>query len=303
MESFKPFVFLYRTKFNHTCEMLAMRFILLLVMLNCHLAYAGERLAPALDALEARDFDIAIARLQQLEVDRDVLFHLARAQLRAGAFGDADETIEQLHKAYPEDAEAWYLTGLVKLSLVGEVSIFRKVGMAKQTLAAFENSVRIDPNHLNSRYAILAFYANAPGIAGGDLEKAQSLQPVLDARDPGFGAMAKALLLSKENDNAATEAAYRDAIRLLDRAGPHFALAQFYMRTEQWQKALVEIEQYHAKEKRWWDPDITLAHLIAARANAELGKQAQAKELANMALAMNPNKQVKGMLEDTLESL
>jgi len=186
---------------------------------------------------------------------------------------------------------------------VGEVSIFRKVGMAKKTLEAFETSVRIDPNHLNSRYAIFAFYANAPGIAGGDLEKARSLQPELDGRDPGFGAMAKALLLSKEDDHKATEIAYRDAIRLLDRAGPHFALAQFYMQTEQWQKVIPEIEQYHLTEKRWWDPDVTVAHLIAARAYAELGKETEARELASLALTMNPNDQIKGLLEETLQAL
>lgn len=297
------FVFIYRTKFKLNCRITTITRLFILPLLWINIAVAGDRLQPALDAFETRDFKAAIEMLEQLDSDRDVLFHLARVQLRAGAFEDAADTLAILHGSYPDDAEAWYLTGLVRLSLVGEVSIFRKVGMAKKTLEAFETSVRIDPNHLNSRYAIFAFYANAPGIAGGDLEKAQTLQPELDLRDPGFGAMAKALLLSKENNHRDAEKAYRDAIEFLDRAGPHFALAQFYMQTEQWQKAITEIEQYHIKEKRWWDPDVTVAHLISARAHAELGKKTEARELANLALTMNPNDQIRGMLEETLQAL
>ncbi len=283
-----------------------MKYLLFALLLNSGFSFANERLQTALDASESRDFQTAIGDLQEMlsqQTDRDVLFHLARVQHRAGEFSDAADTLETLHEEYPGDADAWYLNALVSLSLVQEVSIFKKVGMAKQTLAAFEKAVELDPEHINARYGIFAFYANAPGIAGGDLEKAKSLQPDLNSRDAGFGAMANALLLSKGEDHEATEAAYLEAIRLLDRAGPHFALAQFYLQTEQWDKVLPEIESFHKKEKRWWDPDITVAHLIAARANAQLGREAEARELATLALAMSPTDQIKDLLEETLDEL
>ncbi|MBO6557654.1 MAG: tetratricopeptide repeat protein [Pseudomonadales bacterium] len=283
-----------------------MKNLLLALLLISGWSSANERLQTALDASQARDFPTAIVQLQDMlaqEADRDVLFHLARVQHQAGAFSDAADTLDTLHEAYPGDADAWYLQALVNLSLVQEVSLFKKVGMAKQTLAAFEEAVKLDPNHINARYGIFAFYANAPSIAGGDLEKARALQPDLHRRDAGFGAMADALLLSKADDLEAAEAAYLDAIRLLDRAGPHFALAQFYLQTEQWDKVLPEIESFHEKEKRWWDPDITVAHLIAARANAQLGREAQARELATLALDMSPTDQIRDLLEETLNEL
>ena len=51
------------------------------------------------------------------------------------------------------------------------------------------------------------------------------------------------------------------------------------------------------------DPDITVAHLIAARANAQLGREAEARELATLALAMSPTDQIKDLLEETLDEL
>lgn len=313
LESSKLFVVNLRNQFNHSRKTLTMPklqtllfpaiAIFLALSLLPVMGQANEPLLKAIDAYEARNFDSAISELQKLDESRDVLFHLALAQLRAGEFRDANETLETLHEGFPNDAEAWYLTGLVKLSLVGEVSIFRKVGMANETMEAWETSVSIDPDHLNSRYAIFAFYASAPGIAGGDIEKAKSMIPDLTSRDPGFGAMARGLISSKTDNHEATEAAFREAIVLLDRAGPHFALAQFFMEIEAWEKALAEIEQYHAKEKRWWDPDITAAHLITARAYAELGESTKAREVASLGLSLQPNDQIKGLLEDTLSEL
>jgi tetratricopeptide (TPR) repeat protein len=260
----------------------------------------------AMEAFDARDFDTAIKSLEtsaEASDDRDILFHLARIQYRVEEFDDALDTLEKLHNRYPDDVDAQYLLGLVYLSLVGEVNIFRKISTAKRVLHAWERAVEIDPGHLNARYAIFAYYANAPGIAGGDLETAKTMQMQLSQMDPGFGAMARGLLLSKNDDVEAAEAAFLEAISLIDRAGPHFTLAQFYMQTEQFQKAIAEVENFVRKDRQWWDPDITVAHLMTARANAGLGNIEIARSEASLALSLRPNKKIKGLLEETLKSL
>jgi tetratricopeptide (TPR) repeat protein len=187
--------------------------------------------------------------------------------------------------------------------LVGEVSIFKKVGKAKRALKAWENAVATDPNHLEARYAIFAYYANAPSIAGGDLHTARKMQIQLNDLNPGYGAMAVGLLASREEDYDLAEASFQQAVSLLNRAGPHFSLAQHYMQTEQYEKAISETRQYVAKEKRWWDPDITFVHLMLARANAGLGNVEQAKKEIDTALRLKPNKQVKGLIKETLKGL
>ncbi len=275
-------------------------------LIFCGTAAANERLKLALAAFDNREFDTALNTLETLQseqADRNVLFHLARIQYRTGDFNAAEDTLKTLLAAYPTDADAWYLAGLNHLALVDEVSIFKKLGQAKQSMSAWQTAVDVDPEHINARYAIFAFYASAPGIAGGDLEKATALQSDLAQRNPGFGAMAEALLLSQREDAAATEAAFKEAVRLMDRAGPHFVLAQFYMTQEQWQAAIREIDNFYQKEKRWWDPDVTVAYLIQAQANARLGNTDSARSIANQALAMSPTPQIRTMLEDTLASL
>jgi len=267
---------------------------------------ANDALVPAFEAVNDRDYERAIetlTRLSEEQQDRDVLFHLARVQYQSGDFDSASDTLEDFHLQYPGDGEAYYLAGLVYLALIGEVNIFKKVGMANKALASWKASVAADPGNLDSRYAIFAYYTNAPGIAGGDLDVARKLMIEINLLDKAYGAMAKGLLLGREEDEAGAEAAFQEAAVLMNRAGPYFSLAQFYMQTEQYEKAIASVRQYQNREKRWWDPDITIAHLLIARANAELGNAEAAREEATLGLSMNPNKQTRKLLNETLKSL
>jgi tetratricopeptide (TPR) repeat protein len=268
--------------------------------------FANDALIPAFEAVDERDYERAIetlTRLSEEQQDRDVLFHLARVQYHSGDFDNASDTLEDFHHQYPGDAEAYYLSGLVYLALLGEVNIFKKVGMAKKTLASWKASVAADPEYLNSRYAIFAYYTNAPGIAGGDLDVARELMIEITALDKAYGAMAKGLLLSREEDETGAEASFQEAAVLMNRAGPYFSLAQFYMQTEQYEKAISSVQQFQSREKRWWDPDVTVAYLVMARANAELGNVDVARDEATRGLSMNPNKQIRKLLNETLKSL
>ncbi len=269
-------------------------------------ALANDTLSSAFKAVDERDYERAIGtltRLSEKQQDRNVLFHLARVQYHSGDFGDASDTLEDFHQQYPNDGEAYYLSGLVYLALIGEVNIFKKIGMANKALSSWKASVAADPGNLNSRYAIFAYYTNAPRIAGGDLDIAREQMNEIEQLDKAYGAMAKGLLLSKEKDVAGAEAAFQEAAILMNRAGPYFSLAQFYMQTEQYEKAISSVQQFQSREKRWWDPDVTVAYLVIASANAELGNLEVARKEAALGLSMNPNKQIKKLLNAVLKSL
>lgn len=269
-------------------------------------ALANDSLVSALKAVDERDYERAtetLTKLSESQQDRDVLFHLARVQYQSGDFDRASDTLKDFHQLYPNDGEAYYLSGLVYLALIAEVNIFKKVGMANKALSSWKASVAADPSNLDSRYAIFAFYTNAPGIAGGDLNIAKEQMKEIEQLDSAYGAMAKGLLLSKEKDEAGAETAFQKAAILMNRAGPYFSLAQFYMQTEQYEKAISSVLQFRAREKRWWDPDVTVAYLVIARANAELGNLEVARKEAELGLSMNPNKQTKKLLNKILKSL
>lgn len=266
----------------------------------------GNDLTPAFEAVEARQFTQAIETLERLadqRADRDTLFHLALNQYRHADFEAAEETLSELNDQYPADADALHLSGLVYLALVGEVNVFRKVGMAKKTVASWEAAVAADPNHLNSRFAIFAFYTQAPAIAGGDIDKATKLQAEMAAMNEEYGTLAMAMLKSKADDLEAAEAAFQHAFTLTDRAGPHFSFAQYLLRTEQWEKAIFHSNEFLERERKWWDPDITAAYLMKTRAHSELGNTRQARELASQGLALNPNRVIRRLLENALKDL
>ena len=268
--------------------------------------FANDTLITALKAADERHYDQAIKTLRKLskkQQDRDVLFHLARVQYQAGDFDDASDTLEDFHPQHPNDSEAYYLSGLVYLALINEVNIFKKVGMANKALSSWKASVAADSGNLDSRYAIFAYYASAPGIAGGDMEIATEQMNEIEQLDKGYGAMAKGLLLSKGKDTVGAEAAFQEAASLMNRAGPYFSLAQFFMGTEQYEKAISSVQQFQRREKRWWDPDVTAAYLVLAHANAELGNLEAAKKEATLGLSKNPNKETRKRHKKLLTSL
>lgn len=269
-------------------------------------ALAKDSLTTALKAADERNYDQAIKTLSKLskkQQDRDVLFYLARVQYQAGEFHDASDTLEDFHPLHPNDSEAYYLSGLVYLALINEVNVFKKVGMANKALSSWKASVAADPGNLDSRYAIFAYYTSAPGIAGGDMDIAREQMNEIEQLDRGYGAMAKGFLLSKRKDTAGAETAFKEAASLMNRAGPYFSLAEFFIETEQYEKAISSVQQFQGREKRWWDPDVTVACLVLARANTELGNIEAAKKEAMLGLSMNPNKQIKKQLNKILMSL
>ena len=281
-------------------------FTILIVCWLAAPALANDTLSSAFKAVDERDYKRAIeilTALSERQQDRNVLFHLARVQYHSGAFDNASDTLEDFHQQYPDDSEAYYLSGLVYLALIGEVNIFKKVGMANKALSSWKASVAADSGNLDSRYAIFAYYTNAPGIAGGDLDIAREQMNEIEQLNKAYGAMARGLLLSKEKDLAGAEAAFRQAALMMNRAGPYFSLAQFYMQNEQYEKAISSVQQFQNREKRWWDPDATVAYLVMASANAELGNFEIARQEAELGLSMNPNKQVKKGLNAVLKSL
>lgn len=279
---------------------------LLLTFYSCSMMGSTPQIKEALLAYEARDYEQAIEnlKLQVATNNRDALFYLAMIQNRIGQNKDALKSVDRLLGAYPDYADGHYLAGLINLGMIGEASIFKKGSYGKAALESWEKTVELDPTHLNGHYALFAYRANAPGFVGGDLDLAKAMQQQLTAMHPGYGAMAKGVVLGKEDNIEGAEAAYQEAVVEMERAGPYFVLAQFYMGTEEFEKAAEAAETYLTDpRKKWWDPDITVAHLIIARANLELGNSEIARQHAEQALALRPNERIREMLEKTLKEI
>lgn len=91
--------------------------------------------------------------------------------------------------------------------------IFSKLGHARKCLAAYERAAELEPNNLQYRWALLSYYQQAPGFAGGDLEKAYAQAAAMkkiEAED-GRNAFARLYIGEKKFDRAFRE--YEEVLR------------------------------------------------------------------------------------------
>ena len=230
-------------------------------------------------------------------------FQLAVALWRLGehkaALAITDDLIED---AYAPSATR-YLKGLIHLSQVQDVSIFRKLGVAKKAIGAWKAAVDVDPTHVLSNFAVIAFYINAPSFAGGDLDQARGLLPRLKALDPSYSQLAEGLLLAKEDDLEGAERIMLAATKTIqDPPVAWFQLAQLYFQAEQFQKAFDALEKVKSPGL-WHYPTPELVFMMQGFAEAQQGRSKEARAAFQAALETAQNPKVKARLEKQLKDL
>ena len=110
-------------------------------------------------------------------------------------------------------------------------SMFKALGRGKRCKREYEQALAIDPRHRDALFSLLLYHLQAPGIAGGDRERAPELAERLRAADPATGRQAWYLIHAiADEDSARAEAALKEAIRLApERLESHAMLARFYV--------------------------------------------------------------------------
>jgi tetratricopeptide (TPR) repeat protein len=139
--------------------------------------------------------------------------------LKAEKWDTAVEAGEKIVKDAPESAEAHLWLGRAYGQKALNSSIFSQMGWAKKCKASFEKAVALDPKSAEARVDLIQYYANAPGIAGGGMDKARAQQKALDGIDPVRGAQMNGFILFKEKKPAEAEAEYRRAVSLAPENG------------------------------------------------------------------------------------
>jgi cytochrome c-type biogenesis protein CcmH/NrfG len=138
---------------------------------------------------------------------------LARAQLQAGQADDAVDSAEQAVELAPNDAQAQLWLGNSLGVRIGQVNMLRKVAMAPDLRDAFEAAVRLDPNLLDARSALIQFYLQAPEAMGGGVARAKAQVVEIAKRNAVRGHLAQATIERAHNkDNAAATRAIEAAV-------------------------------------------------------------------------------------------
>lgn len=92
-------------------------------------------------------------------------------ELMENGLDEAEEFIDDFVEANPNHAEAHFMRGAI-MGMQASDSIFSALGYAKKSLSSFQRAVELEPTSVEYRQGLISFYMAAPGIAGGDMDKA-----------------------------------------------------------------------------------------------------------------------------------
>lgn len=191
----------------------------------------------------------ALAKANPKNVDAQI--NLTRKRLQAGKAESAVESAELAVKLAPNNAQAQFWLGNSYGSYIGQVGMLTKMSLAPKLRDAFQATVKLDPNNLDAREALIQFYLQAPSMIGGGKDKAMIEAKEIAKRDAARGHLAQGQIYLSEKNNAAALRSYEDAYA----EKPSDALIRLtlgiaYQQAKQWAKAFKHF-------RAWTVQDIT----------------------------------------------
>ena len=210
------------------------------------------------------------------------LFNSGRDAYRQGNFDKAAEQLEQAVKQEPNNADYHFWLGVTYGAQAQKASIFKAPGLAKKTRAEFERAVQLDPNHIEARLALLDYYSIAPGIMGGDMDKAVEQANEIKKRDSLEGHRAFARLYTRQKK---PDLARKEWVAAVNEQ-PNSAKARFFysgylMNEKNYKNALEEVDAGLRADPNYMPTYYRLGQLSAlSGANFGRGEQALKKYLA-----------------------
>ena len=181
-----------------------LRGILLLAVLSLTRANAASDLETAVEHFKARRFVEAHAHFAELAVKEpknpDVAYYLGVLALRRGEPAEAVRALERSVALNPASARAFNALGDAYGLSAQKAGLFSKLGLAKQCLTSYEQAVKLAPEVVDYRLSLLAYYAQAPALAGGGREKALGAAKEIQRLDPLRGGLSLINLYANTKD-------------------------------------------------------------------------------------------------------
>jgi len=131
-------------------------------------------------------------------------YHLGQLALMRNDEAEAIRWLEKATALTPQSAPYFQALGDAYGLAAQKAGLFSKPGLARKCRLAYEKAVALEPDNISARYALFTFYRQAPGIAGGGLEKARTQAEEIRKRDPVRGtiALAEVNVIEKKYDDA-----------------------------------------------------------------------------------------------------
>ena len=126
--------------------------------------------------------------------DADVNFFLGQLANRRSDPEKAVNYFEAAVAAAPTEGRHHHGLGDAYGRNAQKAGLLSKFGLAKKCVAAYERAVALEPANLDFRLSLFEFYRQAPGIAGGGVDKATAQAAAIKDLDADRGRLAFATL-------------------------------------------------------------------------------------------------------------
>ncbi|SPE26319.1 conserved exported hypothetical protein [Candidatus Sulfotelmatomonas gaucii] len=208
----------------------------------CGLAYAQINpaiLSEASADLQAGQADKALALLTPLPTTgtgaAEAQNLLCRVRFTLQQWSQAVAECQQAVNLDSKNSDYYMWLGRVLGQEASRASIFSAYGDAKKSLAAMQTSVQLNPQNAPALSDLGDYYANAPGIAGGGTDKAQSVASQLDKVDPVRATQLRGDIAMAQKNYTAAEQYYKQAASVGSAPADEWTvLASFYRGRQQW---------------------------------------------------------------------
>lgn len=165
------------------------------------LAQLASAQTPAATATAAPPADAAALHQQSLESAKEKKFK------------EAVDFADQATKADATKPEYYSQLGIALSQRMSEVNFMQMAALSGRMKKAFEKSLELDPNHVSGLIGLARFYANAPEIAGGSLERAAEYAARLQKLNPLLGELELGRIAEKGEQYAEALAHYDAALK------------------------------------------------------------------------------------------
>lgn len=169
----------------------------ILILALCLPAASTPAAEPAEELLRQRRLPEAEqafeARLRETPGDAEAHHQLGRLAMGRRDFAAAIPHLEKAAGLRPENAAYHFHLGVAWLRQADTLGkTLRALSLARRGRTAMEKAVTLEPDRAEFREGLIEFYAQAPGIAGGGIDKARAQAETLRERNPRAGLIALA---------------------------------------------------------------------------------------------------------------
>lgn len=224
-----------------------------LVVTSC--TFAADDLASVRKLLESGHYKRARAAIANVPTKSGTEYLVLSAKIRL-AFGDLEEAnklAEQAVAADEKSSEAHTVLAKTIGQKALKANFLSQMGLARSSKKEVDRALELDPKNTEANNFLIDYLTNAPGIVGGDKNKAREVANAILKYDPVEGNLSLARVAFKDKQPAEAMKHYKTAVQ----AGPknyraRASLANAYVSIDPKDHAASEIE---AKEATKLGPD------------------------------------------------